>query len=180
MNAQERAEAQAAFLTAYARVGIIRQAAEMAGVNRATVLNWRASDPEFRAAFETADADACDVIRGEIHRRGVDGWDEPVYQGGEFVGTIRRYSDVLLRLLAQSKMPEFREKLDVTSDSQAIGMAHASILTIINDPDAAALACDLLARIASASTSAPARASLPGGYAPLVGSDPGGTGDSGE
>lgn len=164
---QERAQAQDTFLAAFAECGILKQAAHVAGVDRATVYAWRDHDSAFRARFELAEADANDVIRGEIRRRGVDGWDEPVYQGGELVGTIRRYSDGALFRLAASRMPEYRDKLDVTSDSKAIGQTHASILALINDPDAAALACDLLARLA-------------GGRALGAATDPSGTGDSGE
>jgi hypothetical protein len=42
-----------------------------------------------------------DVIRTALYRRGIDGWDEPVFHAGEEVGTVRRYSDRCLVALAQ-------------------------------------------------------------------------------
>lgn len=179
----ERAIAQATFLSAFAECGIITQAALRAGIDRTTVYAWKRDDAAFRARYELAEEDANDVIRGEFHRRGVIGWDEPVYQGGEMVGTIRRYSDGLLRALAQSRMPEFRDKLDVTSDSKAIGI-HANIINVLSDPATTALACDLLQRFslsgASGADTARLTSSLTGGYDAPAGLDPGGTGDTGE
>lgn len=143
----ERAEAQDTFLTTFAECGILKEAARAAGISRQIVYEWNEHDPAFKARFALAEADANDVIRGEIRRRGVQGVDEPVYQGGELVGTIRRYSDAMLKLLAASRMPEFRDKLDVTSGDQPIG-PQAFYANILNDPTATAQLCDLLTRVA--------------------------------
>lgn len=164
LGAAQRTRYQDAFLTEFAECGLIRRACRIAGISRTLVYEWRAHDPDFAARYKLAREDADDVIRGEIHRRGVDGWDEPVYQGGQKVGVIRRYSDNMLKLLAQSRMQEYRDKLDVTSGNEALG-AHGSIEKIINDPDAAALACDLVERVGQGAT--PER-------------DAGGTGAAGE
>jgi hypothetical protein len=141
-----RSEAQATFLEAFAECGIIRSAAKAAGIARQTVYDWKNNDPAFAARYEVAEADANDVLREEIRRRAVDGWDEPVYQGGDLVGTIRRYDSGLLKFIAQSRMPEFRDRLDVTSGDETLG-AHERINAIVNDPQAASLACDLLSRV---------------------------------
>lgn len=46
-------------------------------------------------------------VESEIHRRSVEGVDEPVYgTNGVQLGTRKRYSDKLLALRAQSMMPE--------------------------------------------------------------------------
>lgn len=54
-----------------------------------------------------------DRVRSELLRRGVDGWDEPVYQGGKKVGTVRKHSDACLIKLAEWTLPEARNQLDV-------------------------------------------------------------------
>ena len=51
---QERAQAQATFLATFAECGILKQAAQAAGVDRNTVYTWRDHDPAFRARFELA------------------------------------------------------------------------------------------------------------------------------
>lgn len=72
----------------------------------------------------------------------MDGWTEDVYQGAKKVGTVRKYSDRLLELLARSRMPEFREKLDVTT--QGTPLAYVNIIA---NPELAEYA----ARLAEAS-----------------------------
>jgi hypothetical protein len=62
-----------------------------------------------------ADIDAVrnDVIRTALYSRGIDGWDEPVFHAGAEVGVVRRFSDRCLVALAQMKLPEARNQLDV-------------------------------------------------------------------
>jgi hypothetical protein len=47
----------------------------------------------------------------EIRRRAIEGWNDPVYQMGQRVGSVRKYSDVLLIFLAKRLMPEYRDKV---------------------------------------------------------------------
>lgn len=106
----ERQEAQQTFIETFARVGIKAVACRAANVDRTTVDWWSEHDEEFAIEYNRARADADDVIRSEIHRRGINGVDRPIYQGGQQVGTVREYSDVLLIFLAKSRMPEFRDR----------------------------------------------------------------------
>ena len=46
------------------------------------------------------------MIEAEARRRAVDGVDEPVYYQGKEVGTVRRYSDVLLIFLLKGLRPQ--------------------------------------------------------------------------
>ena len=88
-----------------------------AGCDRRTHYDWLHTDSAYAAAFEQAKAMACDRIEQEIHRRGVEGWDEPVYHGGQQVGVVRRYSDTLLIFLAKGMMPaKYRDRHEVTHD----------------------------------------------------------------
>ena len=154
IGAEETPAAQAAFLEAFRAIGIIRAAADKAGISRRLVYDWRESDPAFASAFELAEHDANDVIRREIHRRGVSGWIETtttVEQTGEgddqivTVKTVktRRYSDSILRLLAMARMAEYRDRLDVTTKGEQLG-AYQAIASVADDPDKATAASDLL------------------------------------
>lgn len=66
----------------------------------------RAEDPEFEKAYQEARGDGDDVIRAEVHRRGVDGVKRAIYHDGKVVGHKQEYSDQLLMFLAKSRMPE--------------------------------------------------------------------------
>ena len=74
----------------------------------------RKEDPEFEADYQAARADGDDVIRAEIHRRGVDGVKRAIYHDGKVVGHKQEYSDQLLMFLAKARMPqEFGDKQQV-------------------------------------------------------------------
>lgn len=94
----------------------------------------RRMDPEFAAAWADALQEACANVESEIHRRAVEGWDEPVYQRGELVGTVTKYSDRLLELRAKGLMPERYaiERRDVKVSGEITHQHHhtAAILTI--------------------------------------------------
>mgnify|MGYP005848418621 CR=1 FL=1 len=62
--------------------------------------------PEFEKDFQEAKAEGDDIVRAEIHRRGVDGVKRAIYHDGKVVGYKREYSDQLLMFLAKSRMPE--------------------------------------------------------------------------
>src|SRR5262249_47984425 len=67
------------------------------------------ADKRFRDQMQDAYDQGTDLIRDEIRRRAVDGWDEPVFQKGELVGHIRRYDSRLLELEAKKRDPGYRE-----------------------------------------------------------------------
>lgn len=101
-----------AFLVAYSEVGTITHAAELAGITRRTVQNWKNSDPDFAAAMVEAEEKAAERLEQEARRRAVEGVAEPVYQGGKQVGTVRKYSDTLLIFLLKGAKPEkYRERV---------------------------------------------------------------------
>jgi Homeodomain-like domain len=110
-TAQDPAQRKKRFLAAYARRGNISQAAKAAGVPRRTVYEWREHDEAFVLALAEAEIEAKDAVELEIRRRAIEGWNDPVYQMGVRVGSIRKYSDVLLIFLAKRLMPEYRDKV---------------------------------------------------------------------
>lgn len=104
-----------AFLAAYAEVGTITRAAELAGVSRRTHTNWLndiENGPAYAEAFATAGQQACDRLEQEARRRAIEGTLKPVFHKGEECGVVREYSDTLLIFLMKGAMPEkYRERV---------------------------------------------------------------------
>jgi hypothetical protein len=113
------------FLAAFSQYGNVTRAAEAAGCDRHSHALWLKKDPAYAEAFEQAKAMACDRIEQEIYRRGVEGWDEPVWYEGRQVGMLRRYSDTLLIFLAKGMMPQkYRDRAE---HSHALSPAMAAL-----------------------------------------------------
>lgn len=115
---------QALFLRNYAAIGVITAAAKASGIDRGQHYDWLArSDkyPGYRKQFEDAHEQACDRLETEMIRRGVQGWDEPVFgkqpgkdTGTGVVGHIRKWSDRMLEIALKARRPEkFRERYDL-------------------------------------------------------------------
>lgn len=104
-----------AFLAALAECGILSQAAEAAGVDRATVWRRRQDDAEFARACDEAIDMAADKLEAEARRRALEGVEEPVYQQGVLIGTKTVYSDSLLALLLKGRRKRvFAERVETT------------------------------------------------------------------
>lgn len=92
--------------------GNVSEACRAAQVARQTAYNWREADKGFAAAWDAACDVAWDRAEREAYRRAVEGWDEPVYQGGVQVGVVRRYSDTMLQATLKAKRAkEWRESM---------------------------------------------------------------------
>jgi hypothetical protein len=104
-----------AFLAHLAETGILSDAAAAAGVNRTTVFRRRQDDAEFAKQVEEAIDMAADKLEAEARRRALEGVEEPVYQGGQLVGTKTVYSDSLLALLLKGRRKKvFAERVEET------------------------------------------------------------------
>lgn len=115
------------FLVAFSQTGNVTDAAEQAGCARRTVYDWLARDDAFRVSFAEAEQQALDRLEREALRRGVEGVDEPVYQGGKKIGAIRKYSDTLLIFLLKGGRPsKYRERVDVTFQAREVAERLAS------------------------------------------------------
>jgi len=101
------------FLKHYAVTGLIGKSAELAGTERTTIFSWRKADAEFDARCVLALKTYCEAVEAEIHRRAIEGVNEPVFYQGEVVGHVTRYSDRMLELHAKRHIPEYRERQQV-------------------------------------------------------------------
>lgn len=107
------------FVRKFAACGRVMEAARAAGVNpRSVYLALRPShsnfDPEFAERVALARQDYREMIEAEVHRRAVDGWDEPVFGGknkDQIVGYVRKYSDRLLEFHAKRHIMEYRDRM---------------------------------------------------------------------
>ncbi len=116
-------ERKATFLAELARHGIVARAARAASPHsvRGCVMSFRdecGRDAEFAADWAEAMEQACGQVESELHRRAVLGYEEPVYQRGEKVGTVRKYSDRLLELRIKSLIPAYRNHSKVEIDQK--------------------------------------------------------------
>lgn len=126
-----------AFLAAYAELGNVRDAAEIAGVSRRIHYAWLDGDGDYAAAFEDAREAAADVLERSALERAVAGIDEPVFYKGEVVGSIKRYSDSLLMFLLRGVRPEkFRERVDLRNVTPRDPSVDRAVLDLIGSPEA--------------------------------------------
>lgn len=113
-----------------AECGILTDAAEMAGVDRVTVWRRRQTDPEFATAVDEAIDMASDKLEREARRRAIDGVEEPIYQGGQLVGTRLVFSDSLLSLLLKGRRKRvFAERVETTGADGGPVQTRAVVVT---------------------------------------------------
>jgi hypothetical protein len=95
-----------AFLAALEETGSVSAAAKAAKISRVTVYAHKRDDPDFAKEWDEALDRAADTLEDEARRRAHDGVDEDIYYKGEKVGTVRKYSDVLLMFLLKGIRPQ--------------------------------------------------------------------------
>jgi hypothetical protein len=102
------------FLAELAQSGVVAYAAKAADVGRTAIYNRRVDDPEFARKWDEAIDVAVGELEMEARRRALDGVEEPVYQGGREVGSIRKYSDTLLIFILKAAKPQtYRDNLKI-------------------------------------------------------------------
>jgi len=104
---------QRIYLDILAKTGRKAESAMRAGVTRQTVYKTAQKDLSFAMAEEEAMQVYRESIEAEIHRRAIDGWDEPVFHRGQVQGKVRKYSDQLLAMLAKRHIAEYRDRTSV-------------------------------------------------------------------
>lgn len=134
------AEARAVFLAALEEFGTFIAAADITGVSSATAYQTRAKEPAFAEDVEQALQRYRGHITAEAVRRAVTGWEEPVYQKGQFVGTVRKFSDRLMELLLKARGgTEWRDRVQVDQTSKVDATVTAAVGTAPLDTIAEAM-----------------------------------------
>ena len=102
-----------AFLANLAECGVVKYAAELAGVSRSAPYDLADRDPVFKAEMAEANQAATQTAIREAWRRAVEGVDEPVFHQGSVCGLVRKYDSSLLMFLIKQRDPSFRESTKV-------------------------------------------------------------------
>lgn len=131
-----RQHARETFLAELAERGIVQDAATAAGFSRQMFYEWRAADPAFAAAWDTALEISTDRAEREAWRRAVEGVDKPLIgrvgkdQDG-VIEIIKEYSDtILLRLLSGRRPEKWRERHQIDHSGEIAQKVYAGF-----DPD---------------------------------------------
>lgn len=121
--------ARAMFLEKLAETCCVLKSAAHAGIDRRRLYEMRHADAEFAAEWIKALEAGSDLLEATAIARAIDGVDEPVYQGGQLVGHVTKYSDTMLALLLKSHLPEkYRERQEIkheVSDNLATALELA-------------------------------------------------------
>ncbi len=137
---EERDETKELFLAALAEDGIVRYAAERAGIHRSTAYEWRTKDPNFKKRFDLAFEDSSDLLERALWNRAIYGVAKPLVSGGHVVYReevyrdkngeivlhngkpvmipvepiiVYEFSDRLGEVLLKGRRPEYRERQQV-------------------------------------------------------------------
>lgn len=94
---------QRAFLRGLSELGSVVDACKRVGMTTTSAYRLRGKSEEFAEAWDKAAQIVAPILEQAAYERGVEGWDEEVYQNGKLVGTKRRYSDAALKMLMQAR-----------------------------------------------------------------------------
>lgn len=117
----EEADWREAFVAVVQRTGNRGAAAVQAAVSLALAERAERDEPEFAARVREAERSYAHGVALEVHRRGVEGVDEPLVSGGRVIGRVRKYSDRLLELQARAVLPRVYRDRDSADVATAAG-----------------------------------------------------------
>jgi len=99
-------ERQQGFVAALKTAGNVRDACRAVGLSNTSAYRLRRRDRQFAREWDAALAQSATALEAVAYARAVEGVEEPVFHGGQQIGTKRKRSDALLRLLLQGASPE--------------------------------------------------------------------------
>ena len=99
-------ERKKACVAALADYGTIADACRVAGISTTSFYRHEKKDPAFRSQCEAARAKAASNLEILAWERAVTGIEEPIICYGKTVGTRRKRSDMLFKLILQAANPE--------------------------------------------------------------------------
>lgn len=139
------------FLTALRNGETVLHACAMVGISNRTAYNHRDRDPGFARDWGLAVRMHRAPLELAAYRRGVEGIEEPVYCRGKQIGTRRRYSDALLKLLLAGEKPrKYGRRAGLDADRKWLTKTIAKVIAPYKAELEAALA-----EIAALKASAP-------------------------
>lgn len=94
-------------------------AARSVGTSKRNVIAKRQKDEAFDALVSEAECAAQLSVIEVVRKLGLEGVFEPIYQGGELVGTRRVYNTRAMELEARRLVPEYRDRPRVEADDDA-------------------------------------------------------------
>lgn len=103
-------EEKAVFLDTLRVVPIPAVASRKIGRSLQTMCSLRDRNPDFAEQWSWAVKEGNDMAKAEVWRRAFEGTEEPVFQQGIKVGTVRKYSDKLAEMLMAGAFPETYSK----------------------------------------------------------------------
>lgn len=107
---------RSAYLKVLSQTGNRQLACEACNIKPRFIKDLEARDEDFAAEVAEAKEQAKERLEGEAYRRAVIGVEEPVFQGGIRVGTVRKYSDGLLGKLLEANDPRFSSRVRMTGE----------------------------------------------------------------
>lgn len=119
-------EFKEAFINMLAELPNITVVCKLMGIHPCNFYKARKSDPNFDQGVKDAVEQGYDLWEEEARRRAIDGVLEPVFYRGEEVGTIRKYSDFLLKTLLQGRKPKVYNpgvKITAGNDGEKVSMS---------------------------------------------------------
>jgi hypothetical protein len=122
------------FLRKFAVSGRLAFSAACVGVSAANIQRERRLDPGFDIAMEEAKLYFRDLLEGEMYRRGVEGYQEEVLGGKErdTIYTVKRYSDKMMKMLANIHIPETTP----TSSFRSVSVDNSSTVNVTSEQPA--------------------------------------------
>lgn len=117
--------------------GNVTRACQMVGMSRTAIYEARNTKPDFAEAWDDAVEQGTELLEQEAFRRAFKGVRKPVYQGGERVGYVQEYSDVLTIFLLKARRPEmYRDRASIEHTGANGGpVQHTVDLSALSDSE---------------------------------------------
>jgi hypothetical protein len=122
------------FLRALCRSPRYSYAAKKAGVSVVTTRNWRlnTADTAFQTALAAAFSLGVERAESELWRRGIEGYEKPVYHAGKLVGTELLFDTTAAIFMLKGALPEkYRERYDA-SVSARVDVQTLNVFTTLS------------------------------------------------
>ena len=139
---------KAAFLEGLEETHLVAEAAKRVGIHRQRAYEWRGADLTFAAEWAEIEERSTELLEREAYRRAAVGTDKPVYQGGEMVGTVKEYSDLLLIFLLKARRPTVYRENQRIEHTGVDGAPIQAEITTVDAREHADATREYLARLA--------------------------------